>query len=150
MDSASSLTALLAAVELSAPVAALRGSVWAYPWVNAGHILGVSLLFGAIVPLDLKLLGMWPSLPLAPLQRVLTRTAAVGLGLASTCGALLFATRARAYADSYLFLSKMIVVAIGVGNALLVHMGARNRRRSSDTEGVPPSPALRLAAWFSR
>ena len=44
-------------VENLAVVSALRNSTLAYPLVNAGHILGVALLVGGIVPLDLRLLG---------------------------------------------------------------------------------------------
>lgn len=43
-------------------VAALRASRWVYPLVNTGHILGLALLFGAIIPLDLRMLGFWRSI----------------------------------------------------------------------------------------
>jgi hypothetical protein len=108
----------LVALEATALAGALRGSVWAYPLVNAGHILGVALLVGAMLPLDLRLLGAWRSVPLAPLWRVLTRTAGAGLGLAIVFGSLLFITRATEYAASGLFLSKMVVVGVGTANAL--------------------------------
>jgi hypothetical protein len=92
--------------------------VWAYPLINAAHILGVALLVGAIVPLDLRLLGVWRSAPIAPLWRVLTRAAGTGLVLASVFGILLFITRATEYAVSRLFLAKMVVVCAGAANAL--------------------------------
>lgn len=107
-----------AALEATQLAAALRGSAWSYPLVNAAHILGVALLIGSTVPLDLRLLGMWPSVPLAPLWRVLTRTGAIGLALAIVCGLLLFITRASEYVASDLFAAKMAVVAIGVINAV--------------------------------
>ena len=68
-----------AALEATPLATALRGSVWVYPLVNAAHILGVALLVGSIVPLDLRLLGVWRSVPLTPLWGVLTRTAGAGL-----------------------------------------------------------------------
>jgi hypothetical protein len=108
------------ALEATTLAGALRGSVWAYPLVNAAHILGVALLVGAMIPLDLRLLGAWQAVPLAPLWRVLTRTAGVGLGLAIIFGSLLFITRATTYAASGLFLAKMVVVGIGTANALAV------------------------------
>ena len=110
----------LVALEATAVAGALRGSVWAYPLVNAVHILGVALLVGAMLPLDLRLLGAWRSVPLAPLWRVLTRTAGAGLGLAMVCGTLLFITRATEYASSGLFISKMVVVGVGTANAVAV------------------------------
>ena len=51
----------LAALEATAIARELRASVWAYPLVNAGHRLGIALLLGAMVALDLKLLGAWVS-----------------------------------------------------------------------------------------
>lgn len=37
-------------LEQSALAQALAGSVWWYPLINAGHILGIALLVGGIVP----------------------------------------------------------------------------------------------------
>ena len=144
-----------AALEATALARTLRSSVWAYPLINAGHLLGVALLLGGILPLDLKILGMWPSAPLLPLWRVLTRTAAVGLGLAVVCGALLFSTRAAAYAASVFFIAKMGVVAVGTVNALALHVCACRRGRgvSWEANGLPGyvrwSAGLSLAAWFT-
>jgi hypothetical protein len=73
------IEAWMAELEATVLAAALRGSVWAYPLVNAGHILGVALLIGSIVPLDLRLLGLWQAVPLASLWRVLTRITATAL-----------------------------------------------------------------------
>ena len=112
-------TAALEATELAVT---LRGSVWAYPLINAGHLIGVALLVGPIVPLDLRLLGLWQSVPLAPLWRVLTRTAGFGLGLSIACGMLLFITRATEYADSSFFISKIAIVVVATVNALVLHM----------------------------
>src|SRR5690606_118236 len=111
----------LAALEGSALASALRNSVWVYPLVNAGHILGVALLVGAIFPLDLRLLGIWRSVALGPLWRMLSRTAAFGLALAILFGSLLFIARATEYAASPLFITKMLVIAAGITNALALN-----------------------------
>jgi hypothetical protein len=112
----------LAALEATALARELRGSVWVYPLVNAGHVAGVALLVGAIVPLDLRLIGLWPTAPLAPLWQVLGRTAGVGLLLAIGCGSLLFTAQATDYAASRLFIAKMAVVAAAIANALLLRL----------------------------
>ena len=138
-----------ALLEATMPARALRASVWAYPLVNAGHILGVALLVGAIVPLDLRLLGVWRSIPLAPLWRVLTWTAAAGLALAVICGSLLFAARASEYIRSSLFLSKMAVVAIGAGNALLLRMATPDIQTLERSAPVELPLQIRIAAGVS-
>ena len=74
----------LAGLQDMALPAALRASRWVYPVVNTGHILGLALLFGAILPLDLRLLGLWPRLPMRPLSRVLLPVALCGLALSLT------------------------------------------------------------------
>ena len=114
-----------AALESLPLAVALRGSIWVYPLINAGHILGIALLVGGIVPLDLRILGMWPSVPLPSLWRLLVCTAGAGLGIATACGVLLFITRASAYVASPLFSMKMVLVAVGIANALSLHLSAR-------------------------
>jgi hypothetical protein len=143
------------ALEATALARALRSSIWAYPLVNAGHLLGVALLIGSILPFDLRLLGMWPWAPLVPLWRVLTRTAGVGLALALACGSMLFITRATAYAASGLFMAKMGIVVVGAVNAVALHGLARQARQIAlwEVNGLPGyvrwSAGVSLAAWPS-
>jgi hypothetical protein len=145
----------LAALEATALARALRDSVWTYPLVNAGHILGVALLVGSIAPLDLRLLGMWRSVPLVPLWRVLTRTAAAGLALAIGCGALLFVARATEYAASGLFVAKMAIVGAGAANALVLRRVAPEvvLRARPAFEMLPGrlrlAGGISLAAWLA-
>jgi hypothetical protein len=115
---------LAAAVEGLALAEWLRFSRWGYAAVNALHILGIALLVGAIVPLDLRLLGLWRSVELAPLYRMLSRAAAAGLLLAIASGALLFSVRATEYADGALFRAKMVLVILGALHALALHCRA--------------------------
>jgi hypothetical protein len=138
-----------AALEATPLATALRGSVWVYPLVNAAHILGVALLVGSIVPLDLRLLGVWRSVPLTPLWGVLTRTAGAGLILAMIFGALLFITRASEYTASNLFISKMAVVALGTANALALRVLPQTQvSEITSTKGKPPA-RLRFAGGIS-
>jgi len=127
------------ALESAGPVAALRESVFAYPLVNALHIVGIALLFGAIVPLDLRLLG-WrrDAGTVDGLGRLLVPVAIGGLALAVPAGLLLFATDARAYAASPLFQAKLLLIVLAIGNALWLRW--RERR------GPQPGPTAAAAA----
>lgn len=146
---------VLIALENLALVAALRNSTFAYPLVNAGHILGIALLVGGIVPLDFRLLGVWRRVPVMHFIDVLRTTAAVGLGLAVICGLLLFATAAEDYAGSTLFLAKILLVVAGASNALILS----RLLRSPDVQGLPlnarmpltvrAGALLSLAFWIS-
>ena len=134
-----------AALEATQLAAALRNSVWCYPLVNAAHILGVALLVGSIVPLDLRIIGFWSSVPVGPLSFMLTRVAGVGLVLAIVFGALLFITRATEYTASNLFLTKMIAVATGILNACVTRIPLET---SATNHGRPPV-RLRVGAGLS-
>ena len=128
---------LLGSLESSGLAQALRTSRWAYPLLNIGHLLGVALLFGAIVPLDLRALGMWRSVSPAALSQVLVPVAALGFATAVTTGLVLFSVRASDYAGTVLFWTKMGLVLVGGANALLF------ARR-----GLSPGPALlSLSGW---
>jgi hypothetical protein len=145
---------LLAALEASALARSLRESVWSYPLVNTGHILGVALLVGAIAPLDLRLLGAWRTQPLGPLWRVLSATAASGAVVAVVCGGLLFIVRATEYAQSSLFLGKMAVVAVGVANAIALRAFAARSGWLAAADvpiarRVRISAAISLGAWLA-
>jgi len=144
-----------AALEATELATTLRNSMWAYPLVNAAHILGVALLVGATVPLDLRLLGAWRSVPLAPLWRVLTRTAGAGIILAMVFGTLLFITRATEYIASSFFIAKMIVVGSGTANVLALRRVPQSQLSgTASTNGKPPARlrlvgGVSLAAWLT-
>jgi len=138
-----------AALEATDLAVALRNSVWSYPLVNAAHLLGVALLVGSIVPLDLRLLGVWRSVPLAPLGGVLSRIAGTGLVLAMIFGTLLFITRASEYIASNVFISKMVVVAVGTANALALRMTWPAHVSEITSTEVKTPARLRFAAGIS-
>ena len=133
-----SIDAALGALEQVPAVEALRNSTYAYPLVNALHVIGIALLFGGIVPLDLRLAG-WrrAAAPVDGLAAVLLPVAIFGLVLAIVTGLLLFATDARAYVDSWLFRAKLVLIAVAVVNALAL------RRIDWRRPGATP----RRAAW---
>ncbi len=99
----------------------LRGSRWGYAATNALHIFGIGLLIGATMPLNLRLLGLWRSVEVTALYRVLWPVAAAGLALAVASGALLFAARATEYAALGLFRLKASLIALGAGHAFVLH-----------------------------
>ncbi|WP_022728638.1 hypothetical protein [Fodinicurvata sediminis] len=116
------LTALLELLRDSGPAVFLRGGRWSYGLVNGAHILGLALLGGAILPLDLRLAGLWRSEPAERLARVLLPVAMTGLGLAVATGLLLFSVRPFEYLANPFFLAKLALVALAVANALWLRL----------------------------
>jgi len=145
---------LLAALDGSTLAVALRQSFWIYPLVNAAHILGVALLVGAIVPMDLRLLGAWPGVPVATLGSVLLPVAIIGLMLAVLTGVLLFVVQPIEYLAQPLFWAKISLVLFGIGNAIALR---RSQAWSEQFPATPVQPGLRvkvagaasLSAWLA-
>ena len=129
-----------------------RGSAYAYPIANLAHLLGLVLLVGGIGVLDLRVAGLWRSLPVAPLSRALTPLAIAGLILMIPSGLTMFAADARALAGSPLFRWKIVLIALAVANAVAFRQawGARLDRWG---ETVPPAArslaALSLLLWLT-
>jgi hypothetical protein len=73
--------------------------------------LGVGLLIGGILPLDLRLAGLLRGVPLAAIGPFLSRSAAIGLGLAIVTGLWLFTVKPREYLANDAFLWKMALLA---------------------------------------
>jgi hypothetical protein len=102
-----------AALEATAVAQFLKASRWTYPLVNAGHILGIALLVGAVVPMDVAVLRGRAVAAVG----LLRPWSIAGFLLAGVCGGLLFVTQATDYVQSPWFLAKMGVLALAVLNA---------------------------------
>lgn len=135
------------------PVAvALRQSALAYPLVSAAHIASIGLLLGAIVTLDLRLLGVFRSHPVGHLAPPLVRVAAIGLVAAMATGLLLFTTRPVAYVQNPAFLAKLALVGLAIPNALALRL--HPWWRLGDCQGEAPAlvraaALLSLLAWVA-
>jgi hypothetical protein len=125
-------------------VGILRESGTAYLFVNAAHILGLGLILGAILPLDLRLLGLFPRVPLAVLGPFLSRVAAIGVTIAVPTGLWLFAVNAPDYVGNTAFLVKLVLLALAFGNIALQH--GPGGFRSAVASGSAPPLARVLAA----
>ncbi|MXW90597.1 MAG: hypothetical protein F4114_00840 [Rhodospirillaceae bacterium] len=112
------MESLFAALEGTALAQTLRSSRWLYAGVNAAHIFAIALLIGSVVPLNLRLLGVWRGIPREAVVRVLAPVAAGGLILALVTGPLLFSVRAREYSGIEFLQLKLIFIAVGVLSTL--------------------------------
>lgn len=133
-------------LEATALAQYLRASVYAYPLVNAAHIVGIALLFGAIVPVDLRLLGLWRRQDPAALLAICRPVAAFGLTLAVSAGVLLFIVRASEYTDKPAIWVKLLVVMAGIVNAGLAERALRRGAATASTLHAAASLLLWLVA----
>ena len=76
------------------------------------------MLIGSVVPLNLRLFGVWRGISREALVRVLAPVAASGLTLALITGPLLFSVRAQEYSGVEFLQLKLAFIAVGVLSAL--------------------------------
>jgi hypothetical protein len=141
---------VLAWLQASALGHAMRSSgVWTYGVVNLTHILGVSSLFGAILVLDLRLLGFWRNVPLASLTRPTIPIAATGFLVAATSGLCMLATNGTEYVGNPFLYIKFPAIGLGLLNvAALEFSPAWNARKTRDLSPKEQSQ-LKLVGGFS-
>lgn len=106
------------------PGAVFLQEYWiAYLIVNAAHILGIGLLLGAILPLDLCLLRTTRGRELPVLGPFLVRAAVTGTTLAVITGLWLFSVKPVEYAANPAFRYKAAMLVLAACIVALQHHG---------------------------
>ena len=135
------MSTLLAAVEASAISTWISQStsVLAYPTILLFHTLGLTLLVGVNVAINLRLLGFAPLIGTGDL-RALFPLMWIGLLLSVGSGALLLAAKATTMAVNPAFWIKLGCVGLAVATAAAI--GRQLRRDAAATAAIPYLPAL--------
>ena len=141
------MEALLAAFEGTALAQALRASRWGYAALNAAHIFAIALLIGSVVPLNLRLLGVWRGISREAVVRVLAPVAASGLALALLTGPLLFSVRAQEYSGVGVLQLKLAFIAIGVLSTLALCWSHGFLLRDAPRARLVGHAILSLVCW---
>ena len=94
-----------------------RGSGIVYPVANTLHLLGLVMLVGGIGVVDLRIAGLWRTIPVEPLSRALTRVAILGLIVMVASGSVLLAADGRTLAGSHVFHCMLVVIGVALANA---------------------------------
>jgi hypothetical protein len=141
---------LLAWLEGSTLGHAMRGAgVWTYGLVNLTHILGVSALFGSLLLLDLRLLGLWRRVPVASIATAAVPVSRVGFALAAASGVCLIVTNATEYADNPFLLLKFPAIAAGLVNVMVLETLPEWRARRARDPASPESRRLAIMGGIS-
>ena len=112
---------VLAWLESSALGTFMRDSgPWTYPVVNVIHVLGVATLFGAVLVLDLRLMGVGRGTPLKAISAIAAPVAMAGFTLAAASGACLLAANALEYQGNPVLLVKFSAIGVGLVNAVML------------------------------
>lgn len=128
--------------------AAIRENTSYFPWLESFHVLAITLVFGTICIVDLRLLG-YRSHRKGARQLIvdLLPFTWVAFAVAILTGSLMFASNAVAYSHNAQFQWKMIAIVAAGLNMAVFHLTAY--RRIGDWDDAPRPPAAARIAGAS-
>jgi hypothetical protein len=119
--------------------------------IRMAHILSVSAFFGAILLLDIRLMGFKPAVPLRALSSSILRWSVETFVVAMASGLLLFFYDPVHVGSHAYFTLKMILIVLGMANAAIFNRWGFHEALA--TAGPMPTRArimgaISLAAWL--
>jgi hypothetical protein len=143
------VTELINAIQASGIAEWMRTSLKAMPLIEAAHVLAAATVFGTILIVDLRLLGI------PHVRRAFTRVSDELLTLtwsafavAVVTGALMFSANANTYYINTAFRLKMLAL-LAAGINMLIFQNLTRRSVEQWNQGVPCTRAARVAGLFS-
>ena len=135
-------------IEASSIARWMREALWAYPAVEAIHILALGLVVGSIVIVDLRLLGLSREVSVSRLSRHALPFTVGAFVVAMLTGLLMFTAHAEDFLTNRVFALKMGLILVAGVNAGILHTGPWRSIARWDTGAMPP-PSVRFAAALS-
>jgi hypothetical protein len=132
----------------------VRESTWVYPMLETAHVLGLALLFGAIVAFDLRVLGLSTELSISRLWQHVKPWIWLGFVVAFTSGVLLFFGDPAGLAANPAVQVKLALLLLAGINAAVFEGWLRPAIATGDSNAPAPraariSAALSLSLWIS-
>jgi hypothetical protein len=129
---------------------AIRNSLYLFPMMEAVHVIALTLVFGTIMVVDLRILGIASkSRPYSRVSADMLKWTWAAFALAAFTGSLMFVTNARVYFHNGFFRAKFALMALA-GLNMLVFQLTSGGRHSEPWDTAPVAPArARLAAIAS-
>src|SRR5256885_6516182 len=113
----------LSSLEATGLATKIRDSLYLFPMIEATHVVGLTLVFGTIAIIDLRLLGI------ASTRRPFTKIASdilkwtwAAFGLTAMTGLLMFITNAGVYYNNFYFRTKMLLLLLAGINMLMFEL----------------------------
>ena len=140
---------LLFLIEHTELATIVREGDWWFPLDECLHVLSIVTVFGSILMMDLRLLG------LASRDSAVTRLSKevlpytwIAFACAVITGAVMFISKAKGYWHNPQFQLKFLFMALAAANMVVFHFGAFRRVADWDDAPTPPA-AARLAGALS-
>ena len=126
--------------------AALLAHPWAYPALEVLHILGIALLLGNLLLVELRCFGLGAALPLPALARLALPVALAGFALAALSGLTMFASQPAELLANRAFTLKMLLLMTAGCNAAWFHGRGGLQRLDGSARA---QTALSLGLWLA-
>jgi hypothetical protein len=121
---------------------------FAFPTVETFHVISLVIVFGSILLVDLRLMGLASrDYSISGLSRTILPITWVAFLVAAITGGLLFASNAYGYFGNTAFRIKLVLLVLAGLNMLVFHF-VTQRRGNLDGPGLVPGGA-RLAGLLS-
>jgi hypothetical protein len=128
---------------------AIRESIWVYPILDVLHCVGILLVAGTIVVVDLRLLGFgMRRFPVSSVVGQVLPWTLAGFGFMALTGSLLAWSEPLRLYHSLFFPWKLLFLAMAGANSLLFHYGIYREVGKWDSARLTPARA-RLAGVVS-
>src|SRR5438093_2323424 len=139
----------LASLEASSLATAILDSLYLFPIIESLHVLGLTLVFGTMVIIDLRLLGIASiRRPFTLMTSDILKWTWAAFVWTATTGMLMFITNANVYYHNFFFRTKMVLLALAGINVLIFELTSGRTVHRWHKDAVAP-PAGRAAAVVS-
>jgi hypothetical protein len=131
----------------------IRESLLLFPYLDGVHLLGLAIMLGPSMMLDLRLIGvLWKRDPVSKVASRFLPITLAGFVLVISAGILLFISEPVKCYESGYFRLKMGLIVLAAMNAFVFHATIDRRRSEWDTLMPPPAQArlagiLGLVLW---
>jgi hypothetical protein len=128
----------------------LTDSTWLFGVVESIHVVALTLVFGSIALVDLRLLGLVDKHRDADvlIRRLLPLTW-TGFVLAAITGTTLIFANPKGYFENFFFLGKLVVLALAGLNMLVFHFLVHRHVNTPGALGPRLSGAISLVLWLT-
>lgn len=126
----------------------VRSSIPGYPSMIALHAIGMAIMVGLSLLIDMRVLGWFAGIPLNALQRFFG-VAWLGFGINFLSGGALFSAQATSYIVDWVFMTKMALVFLGaITAAILQPAVAKAGAGGQVSGGTKAVVALAIVFWL--
>ncbi len=149
------IVGFLESLESSNLASGIRDSLYLFPVIECFHVLGLALVFGTIVIVDLRLLGVASTgRPFTRITSDVMKWTWGAFVFTAATGLLMFITNASVYYDNFFFRTKIALLALSGINILIFELTAGRAVKRWDKDAGAPAAGktaavLSLVLWIT-